>query len=107
MSYALGLDAQRPAPAGILAFSGFIPAVEGWTPDLEDRKAVPVFVAHGRLDQVIAVDFARAAVQRLREAGLSVDYHESDAAHRIDPREIPAASAWLKGIRLTRTASKD
>jgi phospholipase/carboxylesterase len=95
MSYALGLDAQRPAPAGILAFSGFIPAVEGWTPDLEARRAVPVFVAHGRLDQVIAVEFARAAVQRLREAGLSVDYHEPDAAHRIDPREIVPAGEWL------------
>ena len=28
MSYALGLDGGRPAPAGILAFSGFIPTVE-------------------------------------------------------------------------------
>ena len=29
MSYATGLDAARPAPAGILAFSGFIPQVPG------------------------------------------------------------------------------
>src|SRR3982751_2110552 len=28
MSYALGLGADRPAPAGILAFSGFIPIVD-------------------------------------------------------------------------------
>src|SRR3954447_5099554 len=27
MSYAMGLGAGRPAPAGILAFSGFVPAV--------------------------------------------------------------------------------
>src|SRR3954451_1437644 len=33
MSYALGLGADRPAPAGILAFSGFVPVVEGWEPD--------------------------------------------------------------------------
>ena len=30
MSYALGLGGDRPAPAGILAFSGFVPIVEGW-----------------------------------------------------------------------------
>ena len=30
MSYATGLSAERPAPAGILAFSGFVPTVEGW-----------------------------------------------------------------------------
>ena len=39
MSYSLGLGADRPAPAGILAFSGFIPVVEGWEPSLEDRAA--------------------------------------------------------------------
>ncbi len=37
MSYALGLSAERPAPAGILAFSGFIPTVEGWQPELASR----------------------------------------------------------------------
>ena len=95
MSYALGLDAGRPAPAGIMALSGFIPTVEGWTPDLEQRRDVPVFVAHGRRDQVIDVGFAREAVQRLRDAGLAVEYRESEAAHHIDPREIPAAGQWL------------
>ena len=37
MSYALGLGPDRPAPAGILAFSGFVPTVEGWEPDLAGR----------------------------------------------------------------------
>jgi len=103
MSYVLGLDGERPAPAGILAFSGFIPTVEGWTPDLDARNGLPVFVAHGQRDQIIAVEFARAAVERLREAGLDVDYHESQAAHPIDPREIPAAGEWL-GATLSRKA---
>jgi phospholipase/carboxylesterase len=96
MSYATGLSADRPAPLGILAFSGFIPDVEGWQPDLAARTGVRVFIAHGRRDQVIDVAFARAAAERLRDGGLTVDYHESDAAHHIDPREIPAAGAWLE-----------
>jgi phospholipase/carboxylesterase len=95
MSYAMALSADRPAPLGILAFSGFIPDVEGWQPDLAGRTAVRVFIAHGLQDQVIDVAFARAAAERLRAAGLPVDYRESDAAHHIDPREIPAAGAWL------------
>ena len=37
MSYSLGLGPDRPAPAGILAFSGFIPVVEGWEPDFAGR----------------------------------------------------------------------
>jgi phospholipase/carboxylesterase len=95
MSYAMGLSAERPAPAGIMAFSGFIATVEHWRPDLADRRDVCVFVAHGARDQVIGVELARAAVERLREAGLAVEYHESQAAHHIDPREIPSAAVWL------------
>src|ERR671910_2479973 len=41
MSYALGLGAGRPAPAGVLAFSGFVPMVEGFELDLEGRRALP------------------------------------------------------------------
>ena len=55
MSYALGLDGARPAPAGILALSGFIPTVEGWEPSLGDRSGTAVLIAHGRLDPVIPV----------------------------------------------------
>jgi phospholipase/carboxylesterase len=96
MSQALGLGADRPAPAGVLAFSGFIPTVEGWSPDLAGRRGVRELIAHGRLDQVIDVRFGRAAAERLREAGLQVDYEESEATHRIDPRQLPLAGAWLQ-----------
>src|SRR5947199_9739032 len=34
MSYATGLSAARLQPAGLLNFSGFIPTVERWEPDL-------------------------------------------------------------------------
>lgn len=95
MSYALGLSGVRPVPAGIMAFSGFIPTVEGWQPDLAARTDLPVFIAHGRQDPIIEVDFARAANTQLTEAGLPVEYLESDAAHHIDPAHIPAAVEWL------------
>jgi phospholipase/carboxylesterase len=96
MSYALGLTAERPVPAGILAFSGFIPVVEGWEPDLEGRKGMPVFIAHGRRDPVMEVSFARSARELLEGAGFEVEYHESDAGHHIDPAHIPAATEWLR-----------
>jgi phospholipase/carboxylesterase len=95
MSYALGLGGDRPAPAGILAFSGFIPTVEGWAPDLESRKALRAFIAHGRNDPVMAVTFAQQARDLLRAGGLDVAYHESDAAHHIDPAHVGPAVEWL------------
>jgi phospholipase/carboxylesterase len=96
MSYAMGLDPDRPAPAGILAFSGFIPTVDGWQPSLADRTGTRAFIAHGRRDPVMAVDFARRARELLEAGGLPVDYHESDAAHHIDPAHVPAAVSWVR-----------
>ena len=96
MSYSLGLGPDRPAPAGILAFSGFIPTVDGWQPDLQSRSdATRVFIAHGRNDAVMDVQFARQARALLEAGGLDVEYHESDAAHHIDPAHVPAAIDWL------------
>jgi phospholipase/carboxylesterase len=95
MSYSLGLAGDRPKPAGILAFSGFIPTVDGWEPDLGSRPDMPVFIAHGRRDPVMEVEFARGARARLEAGGLSVDYHESDAGHQIDPAHVPSAIQWL------------
>jgi phospholipase/carboxylesterase len=98
MSYALGLAGDRPKLAGILGFSGFIPTVDGWHADLGSRSELPVFIAHGRRDPVIDVQFARQARERLEAGGLPVEYHESDAAHQIDPAHIPAAVQWLSGV---------
>lgn len=96
MSYAMGLATDRPQVAGILAFSGFIPTVENWTPDLAAHEQTRVFIAHGRLDQVMDVSFARRANELLVASGYEVEYHESDAGHQIDPAHVPAAISWLQ-----------
>ena len=98
MSYALGLGAGRPRPAGILALSGFIPTVDAWSADIEGRSGLPVFIAHGRRDPVIDVQFARRARAVLEAGGLAVEYHESGAGHHIDPAGVPAAVRWLAGV---------
>ncbi len=95
MSYALGLGDGRPRPAGILAQSGFIPTVDGWTADLPSRRGMPVLITHGSLDPVISVDFAREARDTLTTGGLGVTYRETPMAHTIDPRVLPDVQRWL------------
>jgi phospholipase/carboxylesterase len=95
MSFAMGLGAERPPVAGILAFSGFVPTVEGWEPSLSDRAGTRAFVSHGRRDPVIGIEFAERARELLTEGGLDVTYRESDLGHQIDPAHLREASAWL------------
>jgi phospholipase/carboxylesterase len=96
MSYALGLGAGRPVPAGILALSGFIPSVDGWEPDFAGRSSLRVLIAHGRRDPIMEVGFARGARELLEASGLDVSYHESDVAHHIDPAHVPVVVEWLE-----------
>jgi phospholipase/carboxylesterase len=103
MSYALSLGADRPPPAGVMAFSGFIPVVDGWAPHLEDRTTLRALISHGRNDPVISVEFAHRARELLSAAGLSVEYREFGGGHEIDPRLLPAARDWLSAT-LPRSA---
>jgi phospholipase/carboxylesterase len=96
MSYALSLGPDRPAPAGTLAMSGFMPDVEGFPLDLDNREGYPVAIAHGQLDQIIPVEFGRAARDRLTEAGADVTYRESPVPHTLDPRELPTFTEWVR-----------
>jgi phospholipase/carboxylesterase len=95
MSWALGLAAGRPRPAGIIGLSGFMPTVEGFQLDLEGLTGYPVAIAHGTLDSVISVDWGRRARDRMVAAGANVTYHESAVPHTIDPAVIPILAAWL------------
>jgi phospholipase/carboxylesterase len=96
MSYAVGLGSARPLPAGVLAMSGFVPTVDGWSLRDDGLDGFPVAIAHGSMDPVISVDFARAARDRLEAAGAAVLYRESPMAHTIDPRVVPDLQAWVR-----------
>ena len=96
MSYATGLGRDRPPVGGILAFAGFIPTVDDWSPDTPSRPDTRVFIAHGRRDPIMDVEFARRAGELLTAGGLSVEYHESDAGHEIDPAHLAAAIEWMR-----------
>jgi phospholipase/carboxylesterase len=95
MSYAMALGGDRPAVAGVLAFSGFVPVVEGWEPVFADRRSTRAFVAHGRRDPIMEVGFAQRARKLLGAGGLEVSYRESDVGHQIDPVHLRDATAWL------------
>ena len=102
MSYAMALSAERPAVAGILAFSGFVPTVEAWTPSFDDRAGTKAFISHGSRDPVIGIEFAERARQLLDEGGLAVEYHESELGHQIEPAHLTAARRWLEGTLPSR-----
>jgi phospholipase/carboxylesterase len=96
MSYALGLGAGRPTPAGIVAFSGFMPTVEGFELDLSKAAGLPVAIGHGEYDPIIGVEWGRDARERLEAAGAQVTYRESPMPHAIDPGYVRELRDWVR-----------
>jgi phospholipase/carboxylesterase len=95
MSLALGLGGDRPRPAAITGFSGFIPVVEGWELDTE-RPLPPVALGHGTLDPVIPVEFGRQARDILLAAGDDLLWEEYPLPHTLDPAFLGRVRDWLR-----------
>ena len=94
MTYALGLGDGRPRPAALVALSGFIPTVRGFSLDLAPPLP-PVAIGHGIYDPVIGVEWGRRARDMLEEAGAEVLFRESPLPHAVDPRFLQELRAWL------------
>lgn len=77
---------QYPQRVGKLAgLSGFLPdGLESQiaTTPFREKK---VFVAHGRMDEMVPIGKAREVVQALRNAGAEVVYCEEDIGHKLSP----------------------
>ena len=96
MSYALSLAAGRPAPAALIALSGFLPTVEGFELDLGNGAGLPVAIGHGQRDPVIGIEWGREARDRLTAAGAEVTYEDHGGGHQIDPRFLGALPGWIE-----------
>jgi phospholipase/carboxylesterase len=98
MTYALGLGEGRPRPAGLIALSGFVPAVPGFRLDLTPPLPRTV-IAHGARDPVISVEWGRRARILLEDAGAKPEYHESpNLGHSIDPQLLGELPGWLEQV---------
>lgn len=101
MTYAMAFGKGRPRPAGIMAFSGFMPQVEGFELELSKARELPVALGHGTADMVIPVEWGRHARQRLDAEGAKIMYAESPMGHSIDPRFAASLPGWVAEVLST------
>jgi phospholipase/carboxylesterase len=94
MSLSVGLGRGRPRPAAIVAFSGFVPVVEGW--ELGEAPFPLIAIGHGTFDPVIPIEFAHRTLATLEAAGAEVLYRESPLPHAIDPAFVAELRPWLR-----------
>lgn len=93
-----GLRQRRPL-AGIMALSTYLPLAA--TLEAERGTAArdcPIFMAHGRNDQVVPVILGEHSRDHLRTLGHAVEWHDYPIEHSVSMPGIRDIAAWLRRV---------
>lgn len=83
--------------AGILALSTYLPTIEQIkTEATKENQSIPIFMAHGTMDQVVAIQNAKQAFNQLKEMQYPIHWHEYPMEHSVCQEEIMAISQFIK-----------
>jgi phospholipase/carboxylesterase len=85
--------------AGMLCLSGYLPLADKVVHErTEESLATPIFMAHGRQDNVVPIARATQSRDLLAGMGYAVEWHEYMMAHTLCLEEIQDIAAWLKKV---------
>lgn len=82
---------------GILALSTYLALAGSLSAERSvANAAIPIYMAHGRDDPVIAMSMATHSRDELRRLGYQVEWHEYPMQHSVCIEEVETISAWLQ-----------
>jgi phospholipase/carboxylesterase len=84
---------------GLLGMSGYLPLAATTAAERHAANAeVPIFLAHGKRDGVIALDRAVASRDALAQLGYRIEWQEYPMEHSVCMEEVQAINDWLKKV---------
>lgn len=82
---------------GIMALSTYLPLQDAVFKELtEHGKQLPLFMAHGKHDDVIHIQHAEQSRDILTVHGIVVQWHQYPITHSVSAEEIADIATWLK-----------
>lgn len=85
--------------AGIVALSTYLPTVEQLkTEHSIANHAIPIFMAHGIIDSVVAIESGKAAFDKLKSMNYNIEWHDYVMEHSLCLEEIEHISAFMNAI---------
>ena len=85
--------------AGILALSTYLPAAKSLAAQAHDaNRDVPIFLAHGSQDQMIALALSERSRAALADLGYVVEVHTYPMPHSVCAEEIRDIANWLHRV---------
>lgn len=94
---AMTLDVGLSLPvAGLVALSGYLHPQAASSA----QSFPPVLIVHGRRDQVVPLSAAQEARDVLIAAGASVQYHELEMGHEIQPAALALIRDFVQSVSI-------
>jgi phospholipase/carboxylesterase len=85
--------------AGVLALSAYLPRAGSLQSERSPaNQDIPIFMAHGRYDDIIPLPRAEESHELLEAAGYPVEWHEYPMPHSVCAEEIADIAAFLARI---------
>jgi phospholipase/carboxylesterase len=85
--------------AGIVALSTYLPTIEQLKTERSIANyATPIFMAHGIIDPVVAVESGKAACDKLKLMDYEVEWHDYVMEHSLCGEEIEHISVFMNSI---------
>ena len=85
--------------AGVLALSTYMPLKKSLAVEAHAANAkLPIFMAHGVLDEVISLETAILSCELLKDQHYAVSWHEYNMAHNVIPAEINDIRIFLQRL---------
>ncbi|MCH8988724.1 MAG: hypothetical protein IIA92_07940 [Chloroflexi bacterium] len=97
MTYRCGLG-RADRFAGLAALSATLPDEDELAARLPEERTQPIFVAHGRYDQLISEDTAHSAKSFLESNGYNPEFHIYDMGHEISADVLNDLVLWITGV---------
>ena len=102
MSLLAGLRAPQRL-AGLVALSGYLPLASRTGAEISDtNRGLPVFMAHGRFDDVVTMARGEAARDALKALGYPVEWHSYPMAHEVCMEEVADLNSFLLQVLAPR-----
>jgi phospholipase/carboxylesterase len=90
---------HRERLAGVLGLSCSLPLADRLADEVSDaNRELPIFLAHGRFDDLIPMSRAERAREILTGLGYRVEWRDYPMPHSVCSEEIADISAWLTTI---------
>lgn len=90
----IAFTTDEPIEALVLLSTTFVNEA-AWRAGMPRRRGLPVFIAHGRRDDILPFDAAERLQQAMRDAGLRVTWFPFDGGHEMPAEVVTALNGFL------------